>query len=366
MLADTMHCLVGFLVVLTNVVVLPRADTNIAVGRPAFQTSTSVHYSTDGVPSRAVDGNLNSNYRGLSCTHTQLSEHNPAWWVDLGNSFPINRVTVFNRQDCCWERINPFNIHVGDSDQVSTNPRCGGDYQMVAGQTYVSLPCYNMRGRYVGILLPGYDRILTLCEVQVYVNLALLTTEAAATTPAVTTTTPAVTTPTPVVTTTTPAVTTTTPAVTTTIPAVTTTTPAVTTPTPAVTTTMPAVTTTTPTGTTSTPAGTTTTPAGTTSTPVTTTVSTTRSSNDASIVTITMSQPKDPTSPTASLTTSRLGEGGSAAANKGGAPGGAVAGGVTGAMVVVGAGIAIGGFLLYRKKKKVAVEPTPSERAESS
>ncbi|KAI8508936.1 hypothetical protein Bbelb_127840 [Branchiostoma belcheri] len=351
MLADTMRCLVGFLVVITNVVVLSGADTNIAVGRPAFQTSTSVHYSTDGVPSRAVDGNLNSNYRGLSCTHT-LSEHNPAWWVDLGNSFPINRVTVFNRQDCCWERINPFNIHVGDSDQVSTNPRCVGDYRLVPGQTYVSLPCYNMRGRYVGILLPGYDRILTLCE-------------AAATTPAVTTTTPAVTTTTPAVTTTTPAVTTTTPAVATTTPAVTTTTPAVTTPTPAVTTTTPSVTTSTPAVTTTTPAGTTTTPAGTTTTPVTTTV---RSSNDASIMTTTMSQPKDPTSPppTASLTTSRLGEGGSAAANKGGAPGGAVAGGVTGAMVLVGAGITIGGFLLYRKKKKVAVEPTPSERAESS
>ncbi|XP_078657736.1 uncharacterized protein LOC144903466 isoform X4 [Branchiostoma floridae x Branchiostoma belcheri] len=136
---------------------------------------------------------------------------------------------------------------------------------------------------------------------------------------------------------------------------------------PAVTTTIPAGTTTTPAGTTNTPAATTNTPAVTTNTPSITTVSTTRSSNDASIVTTTMSQPEDPTSPppTASLTPSRLGEGGSAAANKGGAPGGAVAGGVTGAMVLVGAGIAIGGFLLYRKKKNVAVEPTPSERAES-
>ncbi|KAI8488081.1 hypothetical protein Bbelb_341990 [Branchiostoma belcheri] len=172
----------------------------------------------------------------------------------------------------------------------------------------------------------------------------------------------------PAVTTATPAVTTTTPAVTTTTPASATTTPTGTTTTPAGTTTTPAVTATTPASATTTPTGTTTTPAGTTTSPATTTVITTRSSNDASIVTTTMSQPEDPTSPppTASLTTSRLGEGGSAAANKGGAPGGAVAGGVTGAMVLVGAGIAIGGFLLYRKKKKVAVEPTASERAESS
>ncbi|KAI8508938.1 hypothetical protein Bbelb_127860 [Branchiostoma belcheri] len=163
-------------------------------------------------------------------------------------------------------------------------------------------------------------------------------------------------------TTTTEAATTTTLAVTTTTPAVTTTTSTGKTTTPAVTTTTPAVTTTTPVVTTTTPAGTTTTPAGSTTTPAITTVVTTRPSNDANIMTTTMSQPEDPTSPppTASLTTSRLGEGGSAAANKGGAPGGAVAGGVTGAMVVVGAGIAIGGVLLYRKKK-VAVEPTPSE-----
>ncbi|KAI8483789.1 hypothetical protein Bbelb_384470 [Branchiostoma belcheri] len=193
-------------------------------------------------------------------------------------------------------------------------------------------------------------------------------TRCEATTTTATTTTPAVTTTTPAGTTTTPAVTTTTPAVTNATPAGTTTTPAVTTTTPAVTTATPAGTTTTPAGTTTTSAVTTATPAVTTTTPAITTVSTTRSSNDASIVTTTMSQPEDPTSPppTASLTTSRLGEGGSAAANKGGAPGGSVAGGVTGAMVLVGAGIAIGGFLLYRKKKKVAVEPTPSERAESS
>ncbi|XP_019645295.1 PREDICTED: location of vulva defective 1-like [Branchiostoma belcheri] len=121
------------------------------------------------------------------------------------------------------------------------------------------------------------------------------------------TTTPAVTTTTPAVTITTPAITTTTPAGTTTTPAVTATTPAVTTITPAITTTTSTVTATAPTVTTTTSTVTTTTPTVTTTTPVTTTFS---SSNDASIVTTTMTQPEDPTSPppTASLTPSRLGE----------------------------------------------------------
>ncbi|KAI8513971.1 hypothetical protein Bbelb_082950 [Branchiostoma belcheri] len=169
--------------------------------------------------------------------------------------------------------------------------------------------------------------------------------EATTTTETATTTTPAVATTTPAVTTTTPAVTTTTPAVTTTATVVTTTTSAVTTTTPAVTTTTSAVITT--------PPVTTTAPVVTTTMSVSTTTITT--SGAANIVTTAMSGE-------ASLTTSRPGEGGSAAANKGEARGGAVAGGVVGAiMAVAGAGLAVGGFLMYMKKKKnnAAVEPAP-------
>ncbi|KAI8513968.1 hypothetical protein Bbelb_082920 [Branchiostoma belcheri] len=168
--------------------------------------------------------------------------------------------------------------------------------------------------------------------------------EATTTTETATTTTPAVTTTTPAVTTTTPAVTTTTPAVTTTATVVTTTTSAVTTTTPAVTTTTSAVTTT--------PPVTTTASVVTTTMSVSTTTITT--SGAANLVTTAMSGE-------ASLTTSRSGEGGSAAANKGEARGGAVAGGVVGAiMAVAGAGLAVGGFLMYKKKKNnAAVEPAP-------
>ncbi|CAH1243361.1 Hypp7076 [Branchiostoma lanceolatum] len=183
-------------------------------------------------------------------------------------------------------------------------------------------------------------------------------------------------------------------ATTTTTPAVTTTTPSDTTTTPAVTTTTPAATTTTPAATTTTPAATTTTPAVTATMPTTSTVITTRESHDAATVTPTRSSIMTSTKPgeasikttmtsyntitmtngtsgydvpeglaspppTASRTISRLGEGGSAAANTGEAPGGKVAGGVVGAIAIAGAGVAVGGYLLYKKKKKVSVEPTP-------
>ncbi|XP_066273066.1 uncharacterized protein [Branchiostoma lanceolatum] len=131
-----------------------------------FQTSTN----HGGAASRAVDGNTASNYDAGSCTHTtdHPGEANPTWWVDLGQSHVIGRVVIFNRQDCCAERINPFNIHIGDSDQVSTNPKCGGDHQIDVNQPSISVSCPGMRGRYVSVRLPGLFRTLTLCEVQLF------------------------------------------------------------------------------------------------------------------------------------------------------------------------------------------------------
>ncbi|XP_078666924.1 C-type lectin lectoxin-Lio2-like [Branchiostoma floridae x Branchiostoma belcheri] len=116
----------------------------------------------------AVDGNTNGDYYQSSCTHTSQWIANPSWWVDLGRSYNIGRVVIFNRQDCCPERINPFNIHIGNSDQVALNPKCGGDHQIALNQPSISVSCQGMAGRYVGVRLPGNSRTMTLCEVQVF------------------------------------------------------------------------------------------------------------------------------------------------------------------------------------------------------
>ncbi|KAI8507075.1 hypothetical protein Bbelb_155140 [Branchiostoma belcheri] len=138
---------------------------NVALGKTAYQTST--HWP--GAASRAVDGNTDSNWLAGTCTHTaNAGETDPSWWVDLGQSYMIARVVIFNRLDCCPERLNPFNIHIGDSYQVSMNPKCGGDHHIALNQPSISVSCPGMMGRYVGVRLPGHYRVLTLCEVQVY------------------------------------------------------------------------------------------------------------------------------------------------------------------------------------------------------
>ncbi|XP_035689584.1 lactadherin-like [Branchiostoma floridae] len=138
----------------------------VALGKTASQTSTVA----GGVAYRAIDGITEGIYSANSCTHT-AEEANATWWVDLGRSYPIDRVVIFNRQDCCSERINPFNIHIGDSDQVSMNPKCGGDHQIDVNRSFVPIECQAMTGRYVAVRLPGPSRMLSLCEVQIFGSL---------------------------------------------------------------------------------------------------------------------------------------------------------------------------------------------------
>ncbi|KAI8502469.1 hypothetical protein Bbelb_200570 [Branchiostoma belcheri] len=134
----------------------------------AYQTSTNMTYGLyAAVPSRAVDGITSTHMRTDSCTHTE-EEDNPAWWVNLGQPYMIDRVVIFNRRDCCVERVNPFNIHIGDSKEVIRNPKCGGHHWIEENKPSVSIPCQGMRGQYVGVRLPGSKRILSLCEVQVF------------------------------------------------------------------------------------------------------------------------------------------------------------------------------------------------------
>ncbi|XP_035696696.1 uncharacterized protein LOC118430094 [Branchiostoma floridae] len=141
-------------------------DGNIALGKAAFQTSTN--WDADGPASRAVDGNTDPDLtNGKSCTHTN-GEDNASWWVDLGQAYMVDRVVIYNRMDWGPERLNPFNIHIGDSDQVSANPMCGGNHQIDVTKPSMSVPCPGMRGRYLGVRLPGSNRKLSLCEVKIF------------------------------------------------------------------------------------------------------------------------------------------------------------------------------------------------------
>ncbi|XP_078612393.1 uncharacterized protein LOC144882463 [Branchiostoma floridae x Branchiostoma japonicum] len=154
-----------FLLFIAAVIVWPGTaqGENVALRKPAYQTSTELNL---GDANHAVDGNTNTDYFAGSCAST-VGENNPAWWVDLGETYKIDRVDIVNRQDCCGGQLDGFDIHIGDSPRITENFKCRGPHHIAANQPSTTVECPHMKGRYVGIRLEGPFRTLTLCEVQV-------------------------------------------------------------------------------------------------------------------------------------------------------------------------------------------------------
>ncbi|KAG5856990.1 hypothetical protein ANANG_G00013780 [Anguilla anguilla] len=140
---------------------------NLATGG---QTTQSTRWDDFGDATNAIDRNRQGVYLKGSCSHTK-GETNPWWRVDLLKSYNITSVAVSNREDCCSERINGAEIHVGDSleNNGNDNPVCAVIPYIPSGQTR-TYQCNGMVGRYVSILLPGKSKYLTLCEVEVNGN----------------------------------------------------------------------------------------------------------------------------------------------------------------------------------------------------
>jgi len=148
------------------------AAVNVALGGVATQPST-VH---GGVASRANDGNTDGNYGAGSVTHT--GSHTNAWWeVDLGAVMEIDSIAVWNRGDCCQDRLFNYYVMVSNSPnpQPATAPFAHFETAIAGRPTTVTV---NTTGRYVRIQRQGVG-VLSLAEVEVFgreasvVNLAL-------------------------------------------------------------------------------------------------------------------------------------------------------------------------------------------------
>jgi hypothetical protein len=82
---------------------IPAADEierNWAREGKATQSSVTL----GGEAARAIDGNRNGNWGAGSVTHT-AQENEPYWQVDLGAAHYIDEIRIYNRTDCCGERL---------------------------------------------------------------------------------------------------------------------------------------------------------------------------------------------------------------------------------------------------------------------
>lgn len=152
----------------------PPVITNLAPGGVASQVSTGF----SGAASRANDGNTDGEYfSGASVAHTASSSESQPWWeVDLGDVYTITEVVVWNRTDCCANRMTNFWIHVSD------DPFPGGTGTLAASQAVANYSeqdtgfpspdrLFTMppatTGRYVRLQLNG-NNFLHAAEVQVF------------------------------------------------------------------------------------------------------------------------------------------------------------------------------------------------------
>ncbi|XP_014905342.1 fucolectin-7-like [Poecilia latipinna] len=119
--------------------------------------------------SNAIDGNLNADLTKGSCTHTD-TENNPWWRVDLLDSYIVTQVVITNRGDCCAEQLSGVEVRIGNSlrQDGTVNPLVATVSTAAAGSSYAMNFTERVEGRYVTIIAPGVNRVLHVCEVEVY------------------------------------------------------------------------------------------------------------------------------------------------------------------------------------------------------
>ena len=148
------------------------AQENIALNKKVIQSSNQ-HTGNRGWASKAIDGNTNGNYGHTSAgsvTHTRTEKG--AWWqLDLKGIYDITTIKLYNRTDCCAERLTDFSIWVTPSGNWNKATKLDWKEASEYVNDNTSCPIYtfdrDLKARYIRIFLNGTGA-LSLAEVEVY------------------------------------------------------------------------------------------------------------------------------------------------------------------------------------------------------
>jgi len=113
-----------------------------------IEANTLEEYTAD----KAIDGNT------LSISHTETTGPTAWWKVVLPSRSFINNIQIYNRKDCCPERIEGMTVWV-DEEQVGT-------VVYESGKTIYSFNDLSRFGEKVTV--KGGGSVLSLAEVEVY------------------------------------------------------------------------------------------------------------------------------------------------------------------------------------------------------
>ncbi|MCK5904372.1 MAG: discoidin domain-containing protein, partial [Gammaproteobacteria bacterium] len=153
-------------------------DEGVLLSRYGHATQSSVYQNK--MAALAIDGNYSGRYQDGSVFHTQVSGDTAPWWqIDLGESYPLSHMKLFNRSDCCMDRLSDINILLSDQ------PFGDADFSLLETRSDITiLPVYTQmleinvvqiplgyRARYVRIQ-KTQGSMLSLAEVDIYSDVA--------------------------------------------------------------------------------------------------------------------------------------------------------------------------------------------------
>ncbi|WP_433336125.1 alpha-L-fucosidase [Spirillospora sp. CA-294931] len=155
----------------TTSVTITVVPENLAQGKNATQKSTGY----DAPAARAVDGRTDGSFGNGSVSHTAEPEKQAWWQVDLGRSEELGTVDVWNRTDCCSDRLQDYWVLTSEQpitadglEEAKATPGVTAVHVAAkAGHpSVVTLPP-GTKGRHVRVQLASGTAPLTLAEVQV-------------------------------------------------------------------------------------------------------------------------------------------------------------------------------------------------------
>jgi hypothetical protein len=125
-----------------------------------ISVSQSSQYSVYG-PELANDGNNDGDFTHNSVTHTE-NQYQPYWQADLGDVKSVDEIDIYNRTDCCGDRLSNFNVMLSND---GTNWFYNSNLSGQAGSPTSLIT--NTFARYVRVQLAGTNP-LSLAEVVIW------------------------------------------------------------------------------------------------------------------------------------------------------------------------------------------------------
>ena len=145
---------VSIIVLLTNCNI---HFTEIESRGRASQSST---HSSFHPASKAIDGRINT------FSHTHRSDTEPWWRIEFDDVMEFHHIKIYNRHECCQERLDDFSIYYGDI--LNSQQKCVShqDMGMISSKSFTCGECI-VTGKYLKIMLHN-NNILNLGEVEIY------------------------------------------------------------------------------------------------------------------------------------------------------------------------------------------------------